>query len=121
MTATFDETTRDLLHSAIEVAIHTGANTDRGVVIWVVVVGDSVFARSFRGPSAKWYASAIADSRATLALDDRRWPVRVTTVSDPAVIGEVSAAYLGKYATSPYAKAMVRTEILPTTLRLDPM
>jgi hypothetical protein len=53
-------------------------------------------------------------------LDDGRWPVSVTPVTDPAVVAAVSQAYLGKYVTSPYANEMVRAEILPTTVRLDP-
>lgn len=121
MAETFDQATRGMLHDAVEVAIRTSASPGRGIVIWIVVVGDGVFARSFRGPGAKWYVAAVADGQAALELGDRQLPVRVTLVADPAVIGEVSAAYLAKYATSPYAKEMVRTEILPTTLRLDPI
>jgi len=37
------------------------------------------------------------------------------------VIASVSTAYLAKYTMSPYAKEMVRAEILPTTLRLEPL
>jgi hypothetical protein len=115
----FDQTTLGVLRDAPEVAIQTSAGPRRGTVIWVVVVGDGVFVRSVRGPGAKWYTAALADRRATLALDDRRWPVEVTPVADPHVIDQVSQAYLAKYATSPYAKPMVRSEVLPTTLRLD--
>ena len=121
MAETFDHAALATLRDADEVAIHTSANPERGVTIWVVTVGDRVFARSFRGPRAKWYAAAIADGQATLALDDRRWPVGVASVADPAVIDAVSAAYLKKYAASPYAREMVRAEVLATTLRLDPM
>jgi hypothetical protein len=121
MTETFDAATLDLLRDTTEVAIRTSANPKRSIVIWVIVVGDGVFVRSVRGAGAKWYASAVADGQATLELDDGRWPVSLATVSDPAVIGEVSQAYLAKYATSPYAKEMVRSEILSTTLRLDPL
>jgi hypothetical protein len=120
MAEPFDHATLGALRHAAEVAIRTSANPKRGIVIWVVVVGDNVFARSFRGPCAKWYTSAVADRQATLELDDGRWPVSVTPVTDPAVIAEVGQAYLGKYAASPYAKEMVRVEILPTTVRLDP-
>jgi hypothetical protein len=121
MAETFDQASLRLLHDAVEVAIRTSARPDRAIVIWVVVIGDAVFARSFRGPGAKWYVAAIADRRAALALDDRQWPVGVTPVADPTAIAEVSRAYLEKYATSPYAKEMVRSEILPTTVRLDPL
>jgi hypothetical protein len=117
----FDQTTLGTLRDALEVAIRTSVGPRRGTVIWVVVVSGDVFVRSVRGPAAKWYTAAIGDGRATLQLDDRRWPVGVTPVGDPAVIGQVSQASLTKYATSPYAKEMVRSEVLPTTLRLDPL
>jgi len=121
MPETFDAATLAALRDAAEVAIRTSANPNRATVIWVVAVGDAVFARSFRGPSAKWFTAATADARATLELNDQHWPVSVTPVTAPATITEVSQAYLNKYATSPYAKEMVRPEILPTTLRLDPL
>jgi hypothetical protein len=117
----FDPTTLNALRDADEVAIRTSANPQRAIVIWAVAVDAGVYARSFRGPGAKWYAAAIADGRATLELDGRAWPVGVTPVTDAATIGQVSQAYLAKYATSPYAKDMVRAEILPTTVRLDPL
>jgi hypothetical protein len=121
MPTRFDQTTLGMLRNADEVAIRTSANPDRPAIIWIVAVGAEVFARSFRGAGAKWYTASIGDGQATLELDDRRWPVGVTPVVDPAVIGQVSQAYLEKYAASPYAKEMVRGEILPTTLRLDPL
>ena len=121
MAETFDQTTLGVLRDAAEVAIRTSASPDRGIVIWIVVVDGGVFVRSFRGPGAKWYVAATADGQAVLELGDRQLPVRVTPVAEPAMIDAVSRAYLAKYAASPYAKEMVRTEILPTTLRLDPL
>jgi hypothetical protein len=121
MAGTFDRPTCDALRDAAEVAIRTSRNPDRGVVIWVVVVDDGVFARSFRGQRGRWYLAAAADGRATLECDDQRLPVRVTPVESAAVIEAVSQAYLVKYAASPYAKEMVRPEALSTTLRLDPI
>jgi hypothetical protein len=121
MAGRLDPATLGVLRDADEVAIRTSASPDRPVIIWIVVVGDEVFARSFRGAGAKWYTASIGDGRAALELNDRRWPVGVTPVMDPAVIAQVSQAYLEKYAASPYAKEMVRGEILPTTLRLDPL
>jgi hypothetical protein len=121
MAGTFDRATRDALRDAVEVAIRTSQNPDRGVVIWVVAVDDGVFARSFRRQRGRWYLAAAADGRATLECDGRRLPVRVAPVESAAVIEAVSQAYLVKYAASPYAKEMVRPEALPTTLRLDPI
>jgi hypothetical protein len=47
-------------------------------------------------------------------------PVSTEPVTDADTVGAVSQAFLGKYATSAYARAMVAPEALATTLRLDP-
>ena len=120
MTDTFDHATFATLRDTDEVAIHTSANPERGVIIWIVTVGDRVFARSFRGPGAKWYTAAIADRQATLALHDRRWPVGVAPVADPAVMDAVSAAYPGNMPALLTPRRWCAPEILATTLRLDP-
>jgi hypothetical protein len=117
--ATFNADVLDALRRRKEVGIRTGRN-QRPVTIWIVVVDDAVFVRSVRGPQGKWYIAARADGEATLVIDQRELPVRVTPAPDPADVAAVSRAILSKYATSPYAQMMVSDEIVPTTLRLDP-
>jgi hypothetical protein len=116
----FDAATLDFLRSAQEIGIRTGKRPDRGVIIWAVVVGDAAFVRSVRGPAGKWYKAAAADGRATLEIGDRLVPVRAIAVTDAPTIAAVSAEYLAKYATSPYAQSIVKPDTLPTTLRLEP-
>ena len=121
MTAKFDAQTLDALRTAVEVGIRTSRHPDRAIVIWAVVVGDAVFIRSFRGAKAQWYVAAATDGLASVDVGNRQIPVRVLPVADSVTIASISTAYLAKYATSPYAKEMVRAEILPTTLRLEPL
>jgi hypothetical protein len=121
MTRTFDAAILDALHSAQEVRIRTSRRPDRGVTIWIVVAGEMVFVRSFRGPKAVWYSAAMADGQASLEIEGRLVAVRVTPVGDAATIAAVSQGFLRKYAESPYAQAMVAPEILGTTLRLSPI
>jgi hypothetical protein len=121
MPDTFDAATLALLHAAKEVRIRTARSSKgRGVIIWIVVAHDAVFVRSVRGPAGKWFVAAAADGSATLEIGERALPVRIAPVSDQATIEAVSRAFLSKYATSPYAQTMVRAEVLPTTLRLEP-
>ncbi len=92
----------------------------RPVTIWIAVVDDAVFVRSVRGPRGKWNTAARADGRATLEVDGRQLPVKITPpMSDAATLEAVSQAFLTKYTASPYAKSMVAPETLPTTLRLN--
>jgi len=117
---TFDTATLELLQGTKEVRIRAESKR-RPVTIWVVVVDDAVFVRSVRGPTAQWFIAAAADAQAVLDADDRQFSVRVIPVTDDATIDAVSHAYLAKYTTSPYAKAMVAPATLSTTLRLDPL
>jgi hypothetical protein len=110
---------RDLL-SAKEVSIRTDKHPDSAVVIWVVVADDTVFVRSFRGASGRWYRDLATGGDAMLEVGRRRLAVRATPERDPAAIERASQAYLGKYRSSSYAQAMVNPDILATTLRLEP-
>ena len=120
MAGKFDAATLDELRNAKEVSVRAGKHSDRGVVIWVVVAADDVFIRSVQGPKGRWYRSAVANGLANLEVDHRLIPAEAVPVTDSATIAMVSDAYLAKYEPSPYAKAMIRAEVLPTTLRLQP-
>ncbi len=57
---------------------------------------------------------------ATLEFSGRSAAVRAVPESDPGAVDRASREYLRKYEPSPYAGAMVKPEVLPTTLRLEP-
>jgi hypothetical protein len=97
-----------------------GTKKKHRATIWVVVVDDDVFIRSFTGPKGKWYRNVLADPEADVEFDGKAIHVRAMPVKDRKTIEAVSRAYLEKYRDSPYAKDMVRDEVLPTTLRLEP-
>ena len=103
-----------------EVAIRTEKHPDSAVVIWVVVADDEVFVRSVRGSKGRWYRDLAAGGSATLECAARRLMVQARPESDPAAVARASREYLRKYQRSPYAQAMVKSEVLPTTLRLEP-
>jgi hypothetical protein len=118
--ANFDRDTLSELRHLQEVAVRTEQHPDNAVVIWVAVADDEVFVRSVRGPKGRWYRDLAAGGPATLEFAGRRLAVQAIPASDPAAVGRASAEYLRKYQPSPYAQAMVRAEVLPTTLRLEP-
>jgi len=106
-----------------EVATVRRDGTAGWVPFWVVRVGDGIYARSHRGPSAGWYSSAMADGRTTLRLGDREVPVTVTPIGD-ALRAEIDAAYRAKYgaepADAPYVAPMLGDAVVATTVRLTP-
>jgi len=113
------ETLREL-RDVREVAIRTGKHPKTAVVIWVVVAGDEVFVRSVYGAKGRWYRDLAAGGPATLEFAGRQLAVQASPVSDPAAIDRASREYPRKYRPSPYAQAMVKSEVLSTTLRLEP-
>lgn len=116
----FDADTLGDLRQVREVRIRTGKHPGSAVVIWVVVAGDDVFVRSFRGARGRWYRDLVAGGSATLEFAGRQLAVQAIPASDPAAVDGASREFLRKYGPGPYAQAMVKPETLPTTLRLEP-
>jgi hypothetical protein len=103
-----------------EVAIRTEKHPKNAVVIWVVVADDQLLVRSVRGTKGRWYRDLAAGGPATLEFAGRRLAVQALPEKDPGAVDRASQEYLRKYRPSPYAQAMVKSEVLPTTLRLEP-
>jgi hypothetical protein len=118
--ANFDADTLRELHAFREVTIRTEKHPQTAVVIWVVVADDEVFVRSVRGSKGRWYRDLATGGSATLEFAGRRLEARAVPARDTDSIEKVSREYLRKYQTSPYAQSIVRAEVLPTTLRLEP-
>ena len=118
--AKFDADTLRELRDLQEVVIRTEKHPASAVVIWVVVADDDVFVRSVRGSRGRWYRDLATGGPATLEFAGRRLAVQALPASDADSSTRVSREYLRKYQPSPYAQSMVRAEVLPTTLRLEP-
>lgn len=118
--AKFDADTLRVLHDLREVSIRTEKHPDSAVVIWVVEAGDEVFVRSVRGSKGRWYRDLATGGSATLEFAGRGLAVQAVPVSDANSIERASREFLRKYASSPYTQSIVRADVLPTTLRLDP-
>jgi hypothetical protein len=117
--AKFDAQTLGELHDVQEVAIRTETHPHSAVVIWVVVADDEVFVRSWRGAKGRWYRDLAAGGPATLEFAGRRLAVQAFPASDPESIARASHEFLRKHQRSSHAQEMVRSETLPTTLRLE--
>ncbi len=124
MATAFDVDIIQFLAGIEEVAIETRAGPDapaHRTTIWVVVDGGAAYVRSVRGVRGRWYREATAYPEVVVYAGERRLPAHVEPVSDPAAIARVSDAFLHKYPQWPNdARAMVRDEVLPTTLHLHP-
>lgn len=114
----------EAFHAKHEVEIETASASGavHRVVIWIVVVDDTPYVRSVRGPRGRWWRELMRTRRGAIHVGGRRIPVRAIRVSDAAENGRVSEAIEDKYRR-PVAsvRAMVRAEVLPTTARLEPV
>jgi hypothetical protein len=125
MNGSFDTETLKLLDEIREVRIETRRDDnspEHRTIIWVVVVEGEVFVRSVRGPKGRWYREISSNPEGALHVGDNRILVRAPSATDDTTVDEVSAAIRSKYERSspgPTA-AMVRPEVLPTTLKLSP-
>jgi hypothetical protein len=105
----FDADTLSALREGREVRIRTGKHPESAVVIWVVVAGDAALVQGSRDRRSRRSGSRQPTARRAGGSGERsRFDRRA------------SRAFLAKYQSSPYAQAMVKADLLPTTLRLEP-
>jgi len=121
----FDPDTLETWDQTAEIEIETsrgeGAPVHR-TTIWIVVDGDQAYVRSVRGASGRWYREIVANPHGAVIAGGRRVPVQAQSASDPATVARVNELLSRKYQDrwpGPTA-AMLREEVLPTTLRLAP-
>jgi hypothetical protein len=88
--------------------------------VWVVQVSDEIFVRSIRGPDGGWYRRLRADPDGEVRHDAHVHPVRAEPVADESTLAEVTRAYAGKYADSPYLQSVMTEAAARATLRLEP-
>ena len=117
---TFDAAILRELRDTEEFVIRTEKHPKSAVVIWVVVADGDVFVRSWAGTRGRWYRDLAAGGPATLEFASRQLKVQAIPASDADAVARTSREFLNKYRTSSHAQEMVRPEILPTTLRLEP-
>jgi len=118
----FPKATVALLDRADEVDIETRSpkGTKHSVTIWIVVDGDDVFIRTYRGPTSRWYRELMAGPGA-LVVRGKRIPVRAIAAADSASVKRASAGYRKKYRKGSSLDSMLVKSVLPTTVRLEPV
>jgi hypothetical protein len=89
--------------------------------IWVVVVDQDAYVRSYLGPRGDWYRRARAEGSAEIQVGADIVPVGLAAVEDDILNQRVSVAYRDKYGKdSPGpTEAMVADEARDTTMRLS--
>ncbi len=94
------------------------ADEDPGVwtPIWVVVVEDEVFVRTWHRRTTGWYGRAVASAQASIRVGGHSLDVTVTVTGETHAQA-VDAAYRTKYGPAA-AQSMTTAEAAASTLRL---
>ena len=104
----------------VDIETHAARGDVHRTIIWVVVVDEVAYIRSYRGPSARWYREITADPLGAIIASDRRIEVRAVPATDDASVEACSRGLWAKYPEDPATRAMVALPVLGTTLRLEP-
>ena len=103
--------------------IRAGTRPHRFIGIWVVVVNDSVFVRSWSVKPRGWYRMFLEEPRGTVQIADRKIAVRAARTRDERLRDAIDRAYLEKYNTRgaiKYARDLGSAKSRATTIELRP-
>ncbi len=114
-------TSEDLRHLAgsreLEIAApRVSGGPGRWTPIWVVVVEDEVFVRTWHRRNTGWYGRAVESGRAWIRVSGDSVDVAVAATGDTGA-DSIGAAYRTKYGAGG-AQSMVTAEAAASTLRL---
>jgi hypothetical protein len=115
----FSNDTLDALRESKGLRIRAGTGQHRFIGIWVVVVRDRVFVRSWSVKPKGWYRTFLEDPRGTIQVADREIAVRAIRIKSEGLRDAIDRAYLEKYNTAgalKYAKDLGRAKSRDTTI-----
>jgi hypothetical protein len=106
------------------IGIRAGTQPHRVIGIWMVVVEDRVFVRSWSLKPRSWFRTFLEEPRGTVTVDGREIPVRAVFTRSERLKDAVSRAYLEKYHTPgslKFARDLGSAKSRGTTTELVPL
>ena len=119
---TFPRADLEAFDAARSVAIRSG-EAHAFTRVWVVVVRDRVYVRSWNDKPSGWYRAFLADPSGTARLGRQEWHVRATPAAGARIRKAVTAALSTKYdskAEQKWAVGFAEPGREATTLELIP-
>jgi hypothetical protein len=120
----FSQDTLTALRESKGLRIRAGTGQHRFIGIWVVVVRDRVFVRSWSVKPNGWYRTFLKEPRGSIQVAGRRIAVRAIRTKSEGLRDAIDRAYLDKYNTAgalKYAKDLGRAKSRATTIELVPL
>lgn len=105
-------------------SIRAGNGKHRFIGIWMVMVGDRVFARSWSIKPDGWYKAFLKEPEGAIRLPHHEIAVRAVRIKSERLRDAIDRAYLAKYngpGSIKYAKDLGREKCRATTLELLPL
>jgi hypothetical protein len=117
---------KDLLNAIRDgqvISLRAGTQNHRFIGIWVVVVENRVFVRSWGLKPRSWHRVILEEERGTIQMAGYEVPVRAIQTKSERLKDAVSRAYLDKYsapASYKYARDLGSDRSRATTTELVP-
>jgi hypothetical protein len=120
----FDEDVLAALRDGKILGIRAGTGPHRFIGIWVVVVENRIFVRSWSVKAGGWYRTIEEERRGFIQDEGREIPVRSVRTRSERLMDAIDRAYLAKYHTPgsvKYARDLGRAKCRATTTELVPL
>jgi hypothetical protein len=111
------------LHDNRMMGIRAGMDSHRFVGIWVVVVRDRAFVRSWNDKPEGWFRVFLEEPRGAIMVGEREVRIRSKKVRGERLLEEIDLAYAEKYNTPgsrKYVTGLAEDWRRATTLELVP-
>lgn len=121
--ARFSKEILEALDKGKALRIRAGTQPHRFIGIWVVVVEEHVFVRSWSLKANGWYRTFLKDPAGVIQVLGREIPVHAVFTKSKRLKGAVDRAYLEKYntpASLKYARDLGSAKSRATTTELVP-
>ena len=122
-TKLFPDQVLAILRQVKGLGIRAGKDRHRFVGIWVVMVGDRVFVRSWSVKPNGWYRTFLKEPCGTIKVGGQEIAVRARRIRDKRLRDSIDRAYLEKYNTPgalKYARDLGQAKSRATTTELVP-
>jgi hypothetical protein len=119
----FSDDVLAVIHESKGLRIRAGTGAHRFIGIWVVVVEERVFVRSWSVKPTGWYRTFLKKPCGTVQAGDYEIAVRAVRTRDARLKDAIDRAYLAKYNTPgalKYAKDLGSAKSRATTIELVP-
>lgn len=119
-----DKTVFDYINQNNLIGIKAGRNRDRFLDIWMVTVGNRIFARSWGLAEKSWYHTFLNDQNGEIRCGETIIKIKAVVPTDITELNEkISEAYLKKYdrgENSFYARGIIKDEHIARTMEFIP-